>query len=200
MGQVVPGSDVVVWLDDLRVTQTPGALAALLRPLLERRRVLVAATTWPPPTGERTELDELVDIGAAVITVDEEWTESELRAGRRRRRHHRRPPRAPALAHRPQLRQLRRTPPDPTPSTHQPSIGDSPGSKPTSTRTTCSRPTTRSHRRQPRHTRMTWSDVVAIRRTYPANGELVRADLFRHGESHDARHRESGRPGLCRRR
>jgi hypothetical protein len=77
VSQLTIDSDVVIWLDELRPTSSPGSLAASLRPILERGRVLVAATTRPPSIEDRHELDELTSLGATVIPVSDEWTQDE---------------------------------------------------------------------------------------------------------------------------
>jgi len=82
--------DLVIWLDDLRPTESPGMLASRLRTLLKdsagKRRIIVAATSWPPRAGQITELDDLtalaMEVGlpagnAPVLQVSDRWDEEE---------------------------------------------------------------------------------------------------------------------------
>lgn len=81
------GRNVVIWLDELRPTDTPGILAASLRTLLRRPGrtggLIIAATTWPPPVGRTTEwsdihqLESEPDTSFADIAVPEQWSDAE---------------------------------------------------------------------------------------------------------------------------
>jgi hypothetical protein len=82
--------DLVVWLDELRPTDSPGALASRLRTLFSdsagRGRIIVAATSWDPRAGQVTELDELRELAGEagmpagippVLHVLANWDEDE---------------------------------------------------------------------------------------------------------------------------
>jgi hypothetical protein len=80
-----PGQRLLIWLDDLRPTHAPGALAAALRTLVRRAGdtcgLIVTATTWPPTLGQVTEEHEITalagDLAGAMIRVPEQWDDDE---------------------------------------------------------------------------------------------------------------------------